>query len=121
MRLESLDRAHPDAARAELDVLAQRLRDSGWTVEVAGPGEPHWARLQKGGGHELLDVLNVVLDEAERHLIDVVISTVVSWAVHRRFFRGREATRPTVVIWIDGKVIRAVELPESDESEPDDA
>jgi hypothetical protein len=41
---------------------------SGWTVEVAGASEPHWARLQKGAGHELLDMLNVVLDAARAEL-----------------------------------------------------
>jgi hypothetical protein len=121
MRLELLDRARPNEALAELDVLAQQLRDSGWTVEVGGASEPHLARFQKGAEQTFLDVLNVVLDETERHLIDAVISAVMSWAVHRRFLRGREDIRPTVLIWIDGKLIRVEELPETDEPEPDDS
>jgi hypothetical protein len=110
--LESLDIDHPDGAHAELDGLARELRSSGWTVEVADVGEPHWSRLRESAEHAIVDVLNVVLDESERHLIDAVIDVVVAWAATRVFFRGRERAKPDVAIWIDGDIVRTVPLVE---------
>jgi hypothetical protein len=121
MRLESLDIDHPDGAHAELDVLADQLRQARWTVEVAAAGEPHWSRLRESAEHALVDVLNVVLDEAERHLIDVVIDVVMAWALNRRFFRGRQRAKPDVVIWIDGEIVRTVPLPEAEDADADEA
>jgi hypothetical protein len=112
MRLESLDIDHPEEAHAELDQLARELRSSGWTIEVAGIGEPHWSRLRESAEHALVDVLNIVLDETERHLIDAVIDVVMTWAATRLFFRGRERAKPDVAIWIDGNIVRTVPLPE---------
>jgi hypothetical protein len=120
MRLESLDIDHPAEARAELVVLAEQLRRSGWTVEVAGADEPHWSRLRESAEHALVDVLNVVLDEAERHLIDAVIGVIVTWASQRHFFRGRQRAKPDVAIWIDDEIVRTVPLPETDDIETDD-
>jgi hypothetical protein len=111
MRLESLDIDHPEEAHTELDQLARQLRGTGWTVEVAGLGEPTWSRLRESAEHALVDVLNIVLDETERHLIDAVIDVVVAWAATRLFFRGRERTKPDVAIWIDGDIVRTVPLP----------
>jgi hypothetical protein len=76
MRLVSLDYDHPAEARADLTVLASQLRDSGHAVEIAGADEPHRVRFQKGAADTLGDVLNVVLDETERHLIDVVLTVI---------------------------------------------
>lgn len=112
MRLESLDIDHPEQAHAELEQLAHQLRDAGWTVEVAGVGEPHWSRLRESAEHALVDVLNLVLDETERHLIDATIDVIIAWATTRLFFRGRERAKPDIAIWIDGDIVRTVPLPE---------
>lgn len=116
VRLVSLDYDHAEEARADLDALAEGLRASGCSVEITGADEPHRVRLQKGVEHIIVDMLSVVLDEAERHLIDTVLTVLTTWALHRRVFRGREGSKPMVVVWIDAEVVREAELPEADET-----
>lgn len=115
MRLVSLDYDHAEEASADLERLAERLRVSGHTVEIASADEPHRVRLQKSVDHIAMDVLNVVLDEAERHLIDTILTVITTWALHRLAFRGRGESKPTVVIWIDAEVVREVPLPDADD------
>jgi hypothetical protein len=88
VRLESLAIDHPEESRAELGVLADELRDAGWEVQVAGEDEGTWARLEKSLGGEFVDVLNVVLSEAEHLTISAVLITIFNWARKRRFFIG---------------------------------
>lgn len=54
-----------------------------------------------------------MLDESERHLIDAVIGAVTSWAIHRRFFAGRNHATPQLVVWVDREMIQTVALPTS--------
>jgi hypothetical protein len=115
VRLESLDISHPAESRAELGVLADELRDAGCEVEVAGENEGTWARLEKSLGGESVDVLNVVLSEAEHLTISAVLITIFNWARKRRFFRDRHDAKATVVFWLDGKPIRTEPLPEPDD------
>jgi hypothetical protein len=117
MRIESLDLDQPVDAQAELDELATRLRAEGWAVEVSGIDEPHLARFLESAEHELVTVLNVVLDEAERLAIDAAILGVLGWARRRRHFRGREGAKPAVVIWIVEEDVRTVELPDPDDDQ----
>ena len=113
MRLESLDIDHPEEARAELDVLADQLRAGGWNVEVAGPGEPTLSRFRESAEGAFVDVLNLVLDEAERHAVDIVLAAIFAWAVDRMRFRGREGARPVVVIYVGDEDVREEPLPSS--------
>jgi hypothetical protein len=112
LRLESLDIDHPAEARTELDVLAEQLRSGGWNVEVAGPGEPTLSRFRESAEGAFVDVLNLVLDEAERHALDVVLAAIFAWAIDRMRFRGREGARPVVVIYVGGEDVREEPLPE---------
>jgi len=112
MRLESLDIDHPQGAHDELDGLADELRRRGFTVQVAEIGAPHWSRMHESAEHALVDVLNVVLEESERHMIDAVIDVLVAWAATRCFFRGRAGAKPHVVVWFDAEIVRTVPLPE---------
>ncbi|HTX32882.1 MAG TPA: hypothetical protein VMD09_15970 [Solirubrobacteraceae bacterium] len=109
--MESLDRDDPQGAHAELGDLAERLEGEGYDVDVAGLDAPIRARLQKSGGNVVIDVLQVVLDESERHLIDAVIAAVTSWAIHRRFFAGSNQATPQLVVWVDREIVQTVALP----------
>jgi len=111
LRLESLDIDDPDEARAELGVLAEQLRAGGWNVEVAGPGEPTLSRFRESAEGAFVDVLNLVLDEAERHAVDAVLAAVFAWAVDRLRFRGREGARPVIVIYVGDEDVREEPLP----------
>jgi hypothetical protein len=115
VRLVSLDYDHADEAHADLETLAEGLRASGCAVEVADADEPHRVRLQKSAEHIVMDVLSVVLEESERHLIDAILTVITTWALHRRVFRGRGESKPMVVIWINAEVVREAELPEADD------
>jgi hypothetical protein len=112
MRLESLDLDETDASREELSGLADLLRREGFTVEVAGRGDTTWTRMRESADRAFVDVLNVVLDETERHAIDVVISGVTAWALQRLHFRGRGNARPVVVIWVGHEDVREFPLPD---------
>jgi hypothetical protein len=112
MRLESLDLDEPDASRDELTGLADLLRDEGLMVDVAARGDTTWTRMRESAERAFVDVLNVVLDETERHAIDVVIAAVTTWALQRLHFRGRERARPVVVIWVGQEDVREVPLPD---------
>jgi hypothetical protein len=112
VRLESLDLDQPEASREELIPLADALREQGLTVEIGAGGESTKTRLLESAQRAFVDLLNVVLDEAERHAIDVVITAVTTWALHRIHFRGREGAQPVVVIWIGGEDVRTVPLPD---------
>jgi len=111
VRLESLDRDDPHGAHAELGDLAAQLEGDGFDVEIAALDAPIRARLQKSAGSVVIDVLQVVLDESERHLIDAVIGAVTSWAVHRRFFAGSNQATPQLVVWVERDIVRTVALP----------
>jgi hypothetical protein len=112
MRLESLDLEQPEASREELVALAGRLRAEGFTVEIADRGESTQSRMLESAEHAFIDLLNVVLDEGERHAIEVVITAVTTWAPHRLHFRGREKAQPVVVIWVGDEDVRTVPLPD---------
>jgi hypothetical protein len=112
LRLESLDIDHPAEARAELEALAEQLRSGGWSVEVADPGEPTLSRFRESAEGAFVDVLNLVLDEAERHALDIVLAAIFAWAVDRVRFRGREGARPVVVIYLGDEDVREEPLPE---------
>lgn len=120
MRLESLDIDHPEESQAELEELAEQLREAGWEVEVAGRGEIKWSRLRESLEHEFVDVLNVVLDEGERLAIDAIILGVVHWARKRRFFRGRDGAKPDAAIWVDEDIVQTVPLPDPNGEDRDD-
>ena len=112
MRLESLDLDEPDASRNELTRLADLLRDEGLTVDIAARGDTTWTRMRESAERAFVDVLNVGLDEAERHAIDVVIAAVTTWALQRLHFRGRGSARPVVVIWVGHEDVREFPLPD---------
>lgn len=112
MRLESLELDQPHEARDELAELASRLSKEGFSVTIAEPGESVFVRLRESAEHVFVDVLNVVLDEAECHAIDVVISAVTAWATRRVHFRGREGARPVVVVWVVDEDVREFPLPD---------
>jgi len=112
MRLESLDLDEPDASRDELTRLADLLRDEGLTVDIAARGDTTWTRMRESAERAFVDVLNVVLDEAERHAIDVVIAAVTTWALQRLHFRGRGSARPVVVIWVGHEDVGEFPLPD---------
>lgn len=120
MRLESLDLDHHEESRAELELLADQLREQGWDVEVATSSEVHWSRIRESAEHALVDVLNMVLDEAERHAIDAAIDVLLAWALHRRYFRGWQQADPDAAVWTDGEIVRTVLLPSPDEGGADE-
>jgi hypothetical protein len=111
MRLESLDRHDPRSAHVELAELADLVRNEGYAVEIAALDAAVRVRLAKSAGNVVIDVLQVVLDESERHLVDAVIGAVISWAVHRRFFAGRDRAVPQLVVWVEREIVRVVPLP----------
>ncbi|MHB8659324.1 MAG: hypothetical protein ACYC91_15495 [Solirubrobacteraceae bacterium] len=112
MRLKSLDLDQPDASRDELIALADLLRAAGLTVEIAARGESTRTRMRESADRAFVDILNVVLDESERHGIDVVITAVTTWAVQRLHFRRRSNARPVLVIWVGDEDVRTVPLPD---------
>ncbi|MFL5901035.1 MAG: hypothetical protein ACJ75S_07535 [Solirubrobacterales bacterium] len=125
LTLENLERDARPESQAELQGLADKLRGEGFNVEVAPLDGPFHAILEESAAHELLDVLNVVLDQAEAHAIDAAIgavsAVVTNWARSRFRFRSRDGGRATAVIWgPDGRSLRRVPLPDpEDEAERD--
>jgi hypothetical protein len=115
--LENLELDERDVAQVELEQLADGLRDSGFSVEVAPVDGSFHAQLQESAEQVALDVLNVVLEEGEAHVVDALIGYLVgTWAKNRKHFRDRDDGEATAVIWgPDGKPIREVRLPAPDE------
>ena len=112
MRLETLDLDALEASRGELTELAAQLRAEGFSVEVAAAGESTRTRLSESAEHAFVAVLNLILDETERHAIDAAIAVVATWALGRINFRGREGAEPTVIVWINDDDVRDVRLPD---------
>jgi hypothetical protein len=112
VRLHTLDLDNLEESRQELTGLAELLRVQGFTVEIAAAGETSEARLRESADHTFVAVLHLVLDETERHGIEVAIGAITHWAVSRVNFRGREGAAPTVIVWINGEDVREVPLPD---------
>lgn len=120
LTLENLERDAGPESQAELQGLADKLREEGFSVEVAPIDGSFHAILEESAAQELLDVLNVVLDQAEAHAIDAAIgavsAVVTDWARSRFRFRSRDGGRPTAVIWgPDGRPLRRVPLPDPED------
>lgn len=113
MILENLELDDRAAAQAELGQLADRLRANGFTVELAPLDGSFHAQLQESADQVALDVLNVVLEQAEAHAIDAIVGVVVGiWAERRKHFRDKDEGEATAVIWgPDGRPIREIRLP----------
>jgi NTP pyrophosphatase (non-canonical NTP hydrolase) len=124
LTLENMERDAGPESQAELQELADKLREEGFSVEVAPVDGPFHAILEESATHELLEVLNVVLDQAEAHAIDAAIGAVsvvvTEWARSRFRFRSRDGERATAVIWgPDGRPLRRVPLPDPEDDEQD--
>ena len=125
LTLENLERDADVESQAELRGLADKLREEGFDVEVAPLDGPFHAILEESATHELIEVLNVVLDQTEAHAIDAAIgavsAVVADWARSRFRFRNKDGERATAVIWgPDGRPLRRVPLPDpEDEAEGD--
>jgi len=123
--LENLELEDRKAAQVELTELAEILRGSGLTVEVAPLDGSFHAKLEESAGQVALDVLNVVLEHAEADAIDATLAAVVlalhKWAKRRKHFRNKEDGEATALIWgPDGRVIREVRLPKPDDESKGD-
>jgi hypothetical protein len=123
--LENLELEDREAAQVELDELAEALRGSGLTVEVAPLDGSFHAMLEESADQVALDVLNVVLEEAESHALEAIIGTVITalykWSKRRKHFRDKDDGEATALIWgPDGRVIREVRLPKPQEEIEDD-
>lgn len=125
LTLENLERDAGAESQAELQGLADRLREEGFDTEVAPLDGSFHAILEESATHELVEVLNVVLDHAEAHAIDAAVgavsAVVADWARSRFRFRSKDGEQATAVIWgPDGRPLRRVPLPDpGDEPEGD--
>jgi len=122
MHLENLGTEGNDGGQQELEQLGEDLRQAGYEVEVAPFGSPVRVILGKSAERTALDVLNVVLNEAEARAIDAVVGGVISvlmdWGRRRRRFRAlsSEETEATAVLWgPNGEVLRRVPLPKTED------
>lgn len=125
LTLENLEREADQESQAELHRLAEELRERGFSVEVAPLGGSSLAILEEGAAHDLVNVLNVVLDQVEAHAIDAAIgavsAVVTDWARSRLRFRSRDGEQATAVIWgPDGRPLRRVPLPDPEEDSEGD-
>lgn len=122
--LENLELEDREAAQVELEGLAETLRGSGLTVEVAPLDGSFHAKLEESAEQVAVDVLNVVLEHAEGAAIDATLAAVVvglrKWAKRRKHFRDKEDGEATALIWgPDGRVIREVQLPKPEDEDDD--
>jgi hypothetical protein len=123
MILENLELEEREAAQRELGDLAEKLAKQGFDTRLAPLDGSFHAKLEESADRVALDVLNVVLEEAESQTISAAVgaitATLTSWARGRRHFRDRDEGQATAVIWgPDGRPLREVRLPEPDQ--PDD-
>jgi hypothetical protein len=61
---------YPGLSDKALSDLAGSLQHQGYRARVGNPGDGRPARLQEGAWAATVDVLTVVLDDAERGLVD---------------------------------------------------
>lgn len=124
MILENLELEDREAAQVELEELADSLRGSGLTVEVAPLDGSFHAKLEESAEQVALDVLNVVLEHAEGAAIDATLAALFvglrKWAKRRKHFRDKDDGKATVRIWgPDGDVLKDVRLPEPEDADDD--
>jgi hypothetical protein len=124
--LENLESDQRAEAQVELDGLAESLRQSGFTVEVAPLDGSFHVKIEESAEQVFLDVLNVVIEETKSEVvgaaIGAIIPTLVQWARRRKHFRDKEQGKATAVIWgPDGREIRRVSLPEPEDETDDPA
>ncbi len=119
--LENLEFDQRAQAQEELERLAESLRESGLSTEVAPLDGSFHVKLEESAEQVFLDVLNVVLEEVEDQAVGAIIGAIIpvlaQWARRRRHFRDKEDGKATAVIWgPDGREIRRITLPEPEDT-----